>query len=43
MVTRGAEKGREMGWEGRGGEEESGRHLPKDAGGGGCDKGKNSH
>ena len=27
-------------WGGRGGEQESGRHLPKDAGGGGCDKGK---
>ena len=30
-------------WGGRGGEEESGRYLPKDARGGGCDKRKNSH
>ena len=43
MVPRGAESGREMGWEERGGEEESDRHLSKDAGRGGCDKGKNSH
>ena len=41
MVTRGTENGREKGVRGR--EEESGRYLPKDAGGGGCDKGKNSH